>query len=103
MIVQVLVTVENAQYRNYTVHGLISDEMGTGGALTLASLRSDRDISFKGVDLLTLSACETARGGGSEGEEIESFGALAQAKGASAVMATLWQIADQSTARLMAD
>jgi CHAT domain-containing protein/tetratricopeptide (TPR) repeat protein len=77
--------------------------LGEGGALTLADLRSDKKLSFKGVDLLTLSACETARGGGSEGEEIESFGALAQSKGASAVMATLWQIADQSTARLMSD
>ncbi len=77
--------------------------LGSGGALTLADLRGGKDFNFKGVDLLTLSACETARGGGSEGEEIESFGALAQSKGASAVMATLWQIADQSTARLMSD
>ena len=77
--------------------------MGNGSTLSLSEMRGDRDISFKGVDLLTLSACETARGGGSEGEEIESFGALAQAKGASAVMATLWQIADDSTAKLMSD
>jgi CHAT domain-containing protein len=77
--------------------------LGTGEHLGLGELRSNPDLHFSGVDLLTLSACETARGGGSEGEEIESFGALAQMNGASAVMATLWQIADESTAVLMAD
>jgi len=77
--------------------------LGTGEHLSLGTLRDDPDLRFSGVDLLTLSACETARGGGAEGEEIESFGALAQENGASAVMATLWQIADQSTADLMAD
>jgi CHAT domain-containing protein/TPR repeat protein len=77
--------------------------LGTGEHLGLGDLRSNPELRFSGVDLLTLSACETARGGGSEGEEIESFGALAQMSGASAVMATLWQIADDSTAALMAD
>ncbi len=77
--------------------------LGTGEHLDLGQLRSDPELRFSGVDLLTLSACETARGGGAEGEEIESFGALAQQNGASAVMATLWQIADNSTANLMAD
>lgn len=77
--------------------------LGNGKGLSLATLRRDKALRFTGVDLLTLSACETARGGGAEGDEIESFGALAQLNGASAVMATLWQIADQSAARLMAD
>ncbi len=77
--------------------------LGNGESLSLAKLRSDTSLRFTGVDLLTLSACETARGGGSEGEEIESFGALAQINGASAVMATLWPIADRSTATLMQD
>ncbi|MBL8908003.1 MAG: tetratricopeptide repeat protein [Rhizobiales bacterium] len=77
--------------------------LGTGEHLGLGQLRADPELRFAGVDLLTLSACETARGGGAEGEEIESFGALAQHNGASAVLATLWQIADESTATLMAD
>ena len=34
---------------------------------------------------------------------MESFGALAQRNGASAVMATLWPVADEATARLMQD
>jgi CHAT domain-containing protein len=77
--------------------------LGDGEPLSLAEIRKGRGFRFGGVDLLTLSACETARGGGADGGEVESFGALAQMNGASAVMATLWPIADDSTARLMAD
>lgn len=77
--------------------------LGNGDGLSLDQLRTQKQYSFRGIDLITLSACETALGGGSEGEEIESFGMLAQAKGASAVLSTLWQIADDSTASLMAD
>lgn len=77
--------------------------LGNGDDLTLDQLRSQKRFNFRGIDLITLSACETALGGGAEGEEIESFGMLAQSKGASAVLSTLWQIADDSTAKLMAD
>lgn len=77
--------------------------LGNGDGLTLNQLRTQKRFRFRGTDLITLSACETALGGGAEGEEIESFGMLAQAKGASAVLSTLWQIADDSTAVLMAD
>ena len=75
--------------------------LGNGDGLTLDQLRKQKRFRFRGLELLTLSACETARGGGAEGEEIESFGALAQSNGASAVMSTLWQIPDNSTTQLM--
>lgn len=77
--------------------------LGNGDSLSLEQLRTQKQYDLQGIDLITLSACETALGGGAEGEEIESFGMLAQAKGASAVMSTLWQIADESTAQLMTD
>ena len=35
--------------------------------------------------------------------EIDGFGVLAQRQGAKAVLATLWTVADESTATLMAD
>ena len=54
-------------------------------------------------DRLTLSACETAKGGGAEGDEVESFGAIAQMNGASADMATLLPITDEPSGQLMAD
>jgi CHAT domain-containing protein len=53
------------------------------------------------VSLLTLSACETALGG-SDGSEVEGISAVLQKKGAEAVIATLWPVADSSTASLMA-
>jgi len=54
------------------------------------------------VDLLALSACQTARGGtDASGKEVEGFGALAQKRGARAVLATLWPVFDESTGLLM--
>ena len=75
--------------------------LGDGSRLTVAELRTTWGL-FDGVDLLTLSACNTANGAGGEtGKEIESFGALAQLNGAKAVVATLWPVADVSTRNLM--
>ena len=76
--------------------------LGGGVPLTLRDLRV-AGFNFQGVELLTLSACETAVGGGSDanGREVEGLGALAQQRGARAVLATLWPVADESTAVLM--
>jgi CHAT domain-containing protein/tetratricopeptide (TPR) repeat protein len=67
---------------------------------TLSNLGS---ANLNSVELLTLSACNTAMSAGSKsnGLEIESFGALAQNKGAKSVLATLWAVADSSTRDLM--
>jgi len=75
--------------------------LGDGTRLSLDELRYSFDFSH--VELLTLSACETAMGGGknSLGQEIEGFGALAQIEGAKAVIATLWSVSDDSTAQFM--
>jgi CHAT domain-containing protein len=53
---------------------------------------------FSGVQLLTLSACNTGVG---DGAEVEGFGTLAQRQGAKAVVASLWPVADESTTLLM--
>jgi CHAT domain-containing protein len=76
--------------------------LGNGQSLSLAELKGER-FNFQNIDLLTLSACETAVGGGKDanGQEIEGFGALAQIKGARGVLASLWKVADTSTATLM--
>lgn len=75
--------------------------LGDRSQLTLKEVRSE--MRFKGVDLLTLSACETAIGGGrnESGLEVEGLGVLAQKQGARAVLATLWPVADASTSVLM--
>lgn len=73
--------------------------LGDGSHLPLSRIRSTRALRFQGVDLLTLSACQTARGG--DGSEIDGFGATAQLNGAAAVMASLWPVSDAATPRLM--
>jgi tetratricopeptide (TPR) repeat protein len=69
------------------------------GTLSLDKLKR---LDFNGVDLLTLSACNTASGGkDADGREVEGFAEQAQIQGADAVMATLWPVADASTPLLM--
>jgi len=74
--------------------------------LTMAQIAAIPNF-FAGVELLTLSACETALGDQAsrnqddQGVEVESLGVLAQRKGASAVIASLWEVADVSTSKLM--
>lgn len=78
--------------------------LGDGERLTLGDIRT-QNYRFDNVELLTLSACDTGLGGGrdEQGKEIEGFGVIAQQQGAKAVLATLWPVADESTATLMAD
>lgn len=77
---------------------------GPDRRLTLASIRQG-GTRFVGVDLLTLSACNTGMSPGntSNGIEIEGFGALAQRSGAKSVLASLWPVADTSTRDLMVE
>lgn len=78
--------------------------LGDGQQLTLGDIRT-QNYRFDNLDLLTLSACDTGLGGGrdAQGREIEGFGVIAQQQGAKAVLATLWPVADESTATLMAE
>lgn len=75
--------------------------LGNGDKMTLEQMRAATRL-FSGVDLLTLSACNTATSGaGADGKEVEGFAVLAQRQGAKAVIATLWPVADVSTPLLM--
>jgi len=61
-------------------------------------------VAFHGTRLLTLSACSTAKNYKSrDGLEMDSLGMIAQQKEAEAVLATLWDVNDLSTSRLMSD
>lgn len=76
--------------------------LGDGKLVTLEQLKEYPDL-FQGVELLTLSACNTgAQQPGAHGREIDGFAELAQRQGAGAVMASLWAVTDVSTAELMA-
>jgi len=75
--------------------------MGDGDIMTLAEMKEHKDL-FEGVSLLTLSACETAaQFSDSRGREIDGFAELAQRLGAGAVIASLWQVNENSTSQFM--
>jgi CHAT domain-containing protein len=75
--------------------------LGDGNTITLGKIKED-NYDFGGVEMLTLSACNTAIGGTeANGSELESFGTLAQDQGAKGVLATLWPVVDRSTGILM--
>jgi len=75
-------------------------QLGDGSRLTLSELQQ---LRFDGVDLVVLSACNTAVAAGhhQNGREIEGLGALVRGHGAGDVVATLWSVADLTTAALM--
>lgn len=75
--------------------------LGDSSRLTLSEMK-DLPSLFMGVELLTLSGSDTYLGGeGPDGREIEGFAVLAQRQGAKAVLASLWNVSDESTATLM--
>jgi CHAT domain-containing protein len=75
--------------------------LGDGTAFSLTQLKTSQ-IGFRDVDLLTLSACNTATVGlGVSGAEVEGFGVLAQKRGARTVVASLWEVPDQGSKVLM--
>ena len=80
---------------------LLGGKQSQGQRLTLAEINDDPDISFNDVELLTLSACNTALTIPGDGREVDGLGILAQRKGAKAVLATLWSVYDPSTSLLM--
>ncbi|MDZ7957875.1 MAG: CHAT domain-containing protein [Aulosira sp. DedQUE10] len=66
------------------------------------TLRKVKDWNLSNVDLVVLSACETGLGGFfGDGKEILGFGYRMQEIGAKAAIASLWKVADPSTAQLM--
>lgn len=79
--------------------------LGDGKHLTIDEIRKNAAVyDFRDVDLLTLSACSTAYSPSANAEQsqaIQSFAALAQQRGARAILATLWPVVDSSTARFM--
>jgi len=81
------------------------DTGGQGFHLTLAELEDNAQIKFDGVELLTLSGCQTAVGANdADGHEVDALGIVAtQEKNAKAVMATLWKVDDASSGLLMAN
>jgi tetratricopeptide (TPR) repeat protein len=64
-------------------------------------LKEVGDLPLGGVDLITLSACQTAIGKDVPGEGVESFSRAFLASGVPSVVTSLWSVGDRSTAGLM--
>jgi len=73
--------------------------LGDGSYLSLEEMQNSPGI-FENVELLTLSACDTATIG-ANGKEMEGLAFVAQDLGAKAVVASLWPVADVGTEVLM--
>lgn len=58
-------------------------------------------LDLRGVDLATLSACDTERGKAIRGEGVQGFSRALLSAGARAAVTTLWRVADQPAAELM--
>jgi CHAT domain-containing protein len=76
--------------------------LGDSSKLTLDRLSA---MDFTGIDLLTISACQTGLGGAvlEDSREVEGLSALVQRRGAHRVVASLWEVEDRSTSKLMRD
>jgi CHAT domain-containing protein/TPR repeat protein len=76
--------------------------LGRQSSLSLAALRQEiisENLDFGTIDLVTLSACQTAVSPqDSGGEQLASLASLFQRYARRSVMATLWSVSDQSTA-----
>lgn len=75
--------------------------LGSGKILTLEELGNSPLLDFSNVELITLSACNTAFAEESNGSEVDSFASLIQLRNGKAVLATLWEVEDKSAAKLM--
>jgi len=59
------------------------------------------DLNLTGVQLVTLSACDTERGKVIRGEGVEGFSRALLAAGASSAVTTMWEVGDRSSAEFM--
>lgn len=77
--------------------------LGNSKILTLQDLSVSPSLNFDGVELVTLSACKTGITTEPDGKEFESLAGAIQAKGGRTVLATLWDVVDESTSLLMSN
>lgn len=77
--------------------------LGNGKILTLETLSNSPALNFDEVELVTLSACKTGITNEPDGKEFESLAGAIQSKGGRTVLATLWDVVDESTSLLMSN
>lgn len=77
---------------------LASDSSATADYLFLQEVNQ---LDLNNVDLVTVSACDTARGKMVAGEGAQAFSQSFLAAGASATVTSMWKVADEPTANFM--
>ncbi len=75
--------------------------LGDGSLLTLRDMARLPDNLFANVNMLALSACQTAADGDGDGREFENFAVIAQRKGAESILGALWPLSDESASLMM--
>jgi tetratricopeptide (TPR) repeat protein len=104
--------VEGVPLVHFSTHAVVDDEYPDRSRILLAadspSAANDYlfeaevyDLNLNGVDLATVSACDTARGKLIRGEGIEAFSRAFLAAGSAATITSLWRVPDQPTADFM--
>ena len=72
-----------------------------GGAADYLFLRELYDLDLSGVDLATLSACNTERGKMIRGEGVQAFSRALLFAGSRSALTTLWRVDDHPTSEFM--
>jgi tetratricopeptide (TPR) repeat protein len=104
--------VEGVPLVHFSTHAVVDDEHPDRSRILLApdspAAPNDYlfeaevyDLDLRGVDLATISACDTARGKLIRGEGIEAFSRAFLAAGSAATVTSLWRVPDQPTADFM--
>lgn len=102
---------KRAPLLHFSTHAMIDAENPDRSRILLAADSSNAadyvfldevyGLDLKNVDLVTVSACDTARGKMVRGEGIQAFSQAFLAAGSSATVASLWKVADKPTADFM--
>ncbi len=74
---------------------------GTAGDDGILTALEASYLDLDGVDVVTLSACETAKGTAESGEGVQGLVSALEMAGAHRVLASLWRVDDEGTQRLM--
>jgi tetratricopeptide (TPR) repeat protein len=103
---------ENLPILHFATHAAIDTQNPDRSRILLAPApgRPEQDYLFlgeitgldlKGVDLVTVSACDTERGRSIRGEGPQNFSRAFLAAGARSTLTSLWEVADQPAAQFM--
>jgi tetratricopeptide (TPR) repeat protein len=96
---------ENVPLLHFGTHAMVDAETPDRSRILLASgylfQREVYSLDLRGVDLVTISACDTARGKIVRGEGMQAFSRAFLAAGARSTVASLWRVPDDASAAFM--